>query len=300
MGHPIKVRVLIRLSLDKKPKNHDSNHKSINHSDQSLNTSDFRNRVSQDWTQPKFKQFPSETLEHRAKVAFADSFYIAWRGHAAVGNTEVFNRYFKPRDAMFVRQVFKEMFEPGMWGPSPLFTKMTIFHGPNQESDEDQCTGKPNQLGYFTLWLDDPDGDVDLVICPRAMALPNTQDKHCSGLSDHVDYTFLTLGSVMLHEYTHWPNLLRNALRLKNPPVERIWDFKGPDPKNGYGPYNVLQVREKDDPTANADSFSWFATEAYWHQTCRPGLEQYGPGVKDDPTCDTVGKPDLGKYCHPV
>ena len=104
----------------------------------------------------------------------------------------------------------------------------------------------------------------------------------------------MTVGSILVHEYTHWPELTRDALRMKSPPPIRIDDFAGPDPEDGYGPYNVLKLREKDDPTANADNFAWFAIEAYWHKVCRPGREQYGPGIEDDPTCELLGKPDLG------
>ena len=57
--------------------------------------------------------------------------YIAWRAHEAVdNNNDILMRYFSTGDILFVRQVFKGMFEPEMWGPSPLFSKLTIYHGP--------------------------------------------------------------------------------------------------------------------------------------------------------------------------
>lgn len=89
---------------------------------------------------------------------------------------------------------------------------------------------------------------------------------------------------------------------MKDPEVDRIGDFIGPDPPDGYGPYRVLKVREKADPTDNADNFRWFASEAYWHTICRPGLGQYGAG-REEKMCNGAeggGEMDLAERCHPI
>lgn len=263
-------------------------------------TSDVLNRITQDWTMPKYKQFPNSRVEYRAKVAFAESMYIAWRAHEALDdNNAVFERYFKPSDKPFVREAFKGLLEPDTWGPSPVFSRLTIYYGSRKGIGLDFCARAPNLLAYLATFDNEPGREADLIICPSTMSLPTTQDKYCTSLSNHVDFTFLVLGSVMIHEYMHWPDLTREALKLKNPPPPKILDYRGPDPPSGYGPYNVLQVREKHDPTANADNFNWFSIEAYWHKTCRPARGQYGPGIKDDPTCGLLGRPELRPHCYP-
>jgi hypothetical protein len=93
---------------------------------------------------------------------------------------------------------------------------------------------------------------------------------------------------------------VRKALKLRDAEQARIGDFTGPDPVDGYGPYRVFEMRGKADPTDHADSFRCLATHAYWHEVCRPGLEQYGPGKEGEPMCDTEGREDLGRECHPV
>jgi hypothetical protein len=153
---------------------------------------------------------------------------------------------------------------------------------------------------YLIEWIDDLDGNADLVICPRGMLLPLLKDVQCGSLSNHIDKTLVTLGGALLHEYVHWWHLMRKTLQLKTSPQERIGDFKGPDLENGYGPYRVLKVKKKADPKDNADNFRFFATEAYWHRICRLKSEQYGPGREGEPGCNTEGRRDFGEDCHPV
>ena len=236
------------------------------------------------------------------KKAFRDSIFIAYRAyHHSNRHLDVFKRYFRDTEAdqYFVREVFKDMFRPDMVGPSPLFSKMTIWLGSKPNAHFDYCEDL-DILSYTEQDPHHPENNVDLIVCAQGMVLGVLEDKSCNFLSDHVDDTFLTLGGDLIHEYVHWAALVRSALKLKHPEPLYIGDWLGPDPADGYGPYNVLKVREKHDPLDNADSFRWFATEAYFHQTCRPSGPQYGPGREPEPLCDFQGNIRPGRHCHPL
>lgn len=278
-----------------------SDNSSHTDSDIDFNVSLSSNRFYKGWSMPTFKHFPPGPVTRDINTAFEDSFYYAWHGYDTADTTDIFKRYFKDGDGRFVRQVFTEMFEAEMLGPSPTFSDMTIIYGGEVGSREEaRCKKNSNTLAYLEIFSDDPDSEADLIVCPRAMLLPLIHDTHCDMLSDHIDWTFNSLGAVLLHEYIHWPKLMRRALQLKDPPLHVIFDFKGPDPENGYGPFNVMEVREKAEPTENADNYRWLATEAYWHRVCRPALPQYGPGRKAEKWCDTENQPDLDPQCHPI
>lgn len=175
---------------------------------------------------------------------------------------------------------------------------MTIWYGPIP-GDLDLCTGKPWTLGYLLQALASPDDPVDMIICVRTMQLPVVRDQDCDKLSDHIDHTFENIAVTLLHEYAHWAALVKKALRLKDPVQTLISDYEGNDPPDGYGPYNVLQVREKYDPTNNAENFAYEALEAFFHRKCR-GMsgDQYGPGVKNAPVCIIPDSDDLAPDCH--
>jgi hypothetical protein len=176
---------------------------------------------------------------------------------------------------------------------------MTIWFGPNPAKRTNLCAKGTMILGYLAQDAKFGDGPVDLIVCPRSMVLPLVKERPCNELSDHIDDTFATLPGVLIHEYMHWAFLVRKAWEDKDPNRKWIEDFKGPVPKNGYGQYQVLEVRDKAVPTNNADNFRWFATEAYYHRICRPSLEQYGPGRKGEPSCALDDGVDLPEQCYP-
>lgn len=119
--------------------------------------------------------------------------------------------------------------------------------------------------------------------------MPLVKEMGCDQLSDTMNGSFDTLAATLLHEYVHSSGPVRRALRMKNPVPKIIADYMGNDPPNGYGPYNVLQVRDNYDPTNNVDNFEWMALEAYWQRICRSMEEQFGRGRKYKSTCNTQG-----------
>lgn len=95
----------------------------------------------------------------------------------------------------------------------------------------------------------------------------------CANFDSRISWKMETLGSVLLHEYTHW-------LKLVAPPLSKETD----DVDDGYGPADVRAL-DKTLATNNADSYSWFATENMWTAICHT---QYGDPTDtdgDDPNC---------------
>lgn len=98
----------------------------------------------------------------------------------------------------------------------------------------------------------------------------------CGNFDPEVSWKMDTLGATLLHEYTHYLNLV-------GPP-----GGAGPLPREtddiAYGPYNVRNM-DKTQATKNGDSYNWFATENLWTVICQ---KQYtDPAAPDsiDPGC---------------
>ena len=90
-----------------------------------------------------------------------------------------------------------------------------------------------------------------------------------------------TLGSALLHEYTH-------ASDLVQPPLEETTN----DP--AYGFYNARNLANKDLAKSNADSYALFASELTWTLTCNRAFD---PPVKDnfpDKATDNKGSDTKG------
>lgn len=95
----------------------------------------------------------------------------------------------------------------------------------------------------------------------------------CASLDPRVSWRMDTLGSVLLHEYTHWEKLVV-------PPLTSETDDLS------YGPYEVRFDLDKDKATNNADSYTWLANEVLWTTIC---TQQFGDPKEtdgDNPNCD--------------
>jgi len=87
----------------------------------------------------------------------------------------------------------------------------------------------------------------------------------CDNLDDRVSWKMETLGSILLHEYTHFYNLVV-------PPLSKETD----DP--AYGPFGTRNM-DKSDATNNADSYSWLANENLWTILCN---KEFGDATEED------------------
>ncbi|KAI1623127.1 hypothetical protein EDD37DRAFT_682610 [Exophiala viscosa] len=111
----------------------------------------------------------------------------------------------------------------------------------------------------------------------------------CDGLGDHDTDWMQTPGGVLLHELMHWTYLLEDIPNYEDLIDEnedgfpQIADFAGPNPGDGYGPYNTMRLRQVKaaETIQNADSYVWYAQSKYWSWKCG---RTFGPSV--DPSDD--------------
>jgi hypothetical protein len=103
----------------------------------------------------------------------------------------------------------------------------------------------------------------------------------CERFDDRVSWKMETLGSILLHEYTHFYNLVVPPLKKETDDV-------------AYGPYDSRNM-DKSQATNNADSYSWFAVENLWTVICNKEYGDPTPEDSIDPTCnDSVCKAPKG------
>ncbi|KAK2766839.1 hypothetical protein FQN54_006153 [Arachnomyces sp. PD_36] len=97
-----------------------------------------------------------------------------------------------------------------------------------------------------------------MVICPPAWGFTGLDhpDKTCQNFGDAVSDRMEPFGATLLHEYTHYQDLVA-------PPLDKGTG----DQKYGYRDSRSLHDRM--DSFYNADTYSWFAIEAYWSQECQ-------------------------------
>jgi hypothetical protein len=128
-----------------------------------------------------------------------------------------------------------------------------------------------------------------MVICPNAFQDYDRSliDIKCEDLPQAADLTIQTLGSVMLHEFTHW-HVLAAKVGLYSIADYGYNGFQKMQvvgqPEHGYGPLNSQLVKRNGKvPFLNADNYAWFATEAYFARRC-PGhtfVDATVPGPND-------------------
>lgn len=101
---------------------------------------------------------------------------------------------------------------------------------------------------------------------------------HCVGevstdyLDDRVSWKMETLGSVLLHEFTHYKNLVV-------PPLSKETD------DDHYCLVGSRDIQDKKEALNNADSYSWYANELFWSDKAQKTFND--PVVEDsiDPRC---------------
>jgi hypothetical protein len=94
---------------------------------------------------------------------------------------------------------------------------------------------------------------------------PDTANRKCSNIGDRVSEYMLTLGTVMLHEYTHADDLVV-------PPLKEETDDLA------YSFYDARNLK-KDLATRNADNFALFAIELTWTVLCN---RAFAPPIKEN------------------
>ena len=250
---------------------------------------------------PIFAQFLSNERENQAKVAWAEIFLLAQAARLAVcQRTPSFYRYFPEEDAGYVDSLFKYILGANGKGPIEVANKdwpLRVLYGsqPSSGMNRDDCV-TDNSAAIFYNWVTDRQGPL-MLICPGAFIhhARGLLAFRCNEIAQVITPEIaLSLGTVILHELSHW-----NVLSLKAMPALNLriidygYGFYGEriandgNPTDGYGAYNAMQlnrnrnpdVQSNKQPTKNADSWMFFALEAYWSRKC--GIQFQDPANPD-------------------
>jgi hypothetical protein len=92
-----------------------------------------------------------------------------------------------------------------------------------------------------------------------------------------------TLGSNLLHEWTHIDALVGAALDSDHRFKEGTDDFLDETGDRVYGCVDTQAVADQDGALYVADNYAWFATEAYWSKQCKRSFQNPGSESDQDP-----------------
>ena len=137
-----------------------------------------------------------------------------------------------------------------------------------------------------------------MILCPATFKFGGLQDVKdapakvtCQTVADGVDratWRMHMLGQTILHEYTHWSTFYKDVMA----PHVSIGD-ENAQGKSVYGPYQTQQLAlaSQAQPFQVADSYAWFASEAWFTQQCKTVTQHYDAaqsGDGKDPRCGNV------------
>ncbi|KAK4945581.1 hypothetical protein LTR10_015200 [Elasticomyces elasticus] len=184
--------------------------------------------------------------------------------------------------------------------------ELALGNNPSLPSSKQDCGKQVDGGEVFAFSYVDPGalGPAALVsLCDQTFEFPTLQEIEdpparyrdgegnplpgftCDGLGDHDTDWMQTPGVVLLHELMHWTYLLEDIPNYEDLIDEnedgfpQIVDFAGPDPVDGYGPYNTMRLRQVKaaETIQNADSYVWYAQSKYWSWKCG---KTFGPSVE--------------------
>ena len=205
--------------------------------------------------------------------------------------TSSFYRYFSEEHARDVFNVFSYILGRHGYGPDEVTQPdwpLSILYGSQRSIWDrvDNCVTKPDFTCWFSNWGRYPTGGPYMVLCPQLFPrFPRPLfDWDCDHVPEAATGEILTVGTLMLHEITHW-----NILTLKAAPeiplrvVDYGYELGGVRasndgmPPDGYGPYNAMMLNRNrgrgqgasKQPYQNADNFMLFALESYFLDKCK-------------------------------
>ncbi|KAL9095585.1 MAG: hypothetical protein Q9165_002017 [Trypethelium subeluteriae] len=185
----------------------------------------------------------------------------------------VFTKYFNASDKGLVKNVFLNILggDPSGKG-SDLLSSITITPKYLGFWDDGECANNDTEAKIY----DWPANEPYIVVCnPGGFGNGGITKGYgtvkaviCEDLGPRVSDNMKTLGTILLHEYTHWRKLVA-------PPLSKATvDY-------AYGP-DALRRLPKENATLNADSYSWFATENFWTAICQTDYQDPLPSDDDD------------------
>ena len=99
----------------------------------------------------------------------------------------------------------------------------------------------------------------------------------CDTIGDRTSWQMATLGQILLHEYTHINDLTEDILGQST--VDGFGD------EDYYGPFLTQSIASKPGAVHIADSYAWFAGEAYWSHHCNKKFGSAQKGDAEDKIC---------------
>ena len=176
----------------------------------------------------------------------------------------IFRKYFNPEDFNTVMAVFACIQGDDQEQGAPALSNIKIIGDNSIPSNE--------PASAYLEDFDDPDPILGL--SDDAFVYPNRDDIHnaCETWAEEQMTTDMyLLASILLHEYVHWDWF-----------VHAIHHGKVIDQPGGYG-WRGARALDKSLAKYNADSYGWFATEAFWAGLCNQS------GGYDDPDVPSPG-----------
>lgn len=133
---------------------------------------------------------------------------------------------------------------------------------------KDKKDGEFSCIGDTQAELRDYESDTPkLVVCPHGLTL-GAIGKDLGGIAavtcetwwPRISSVMDTVGTVLLHEYTHWDTLMTPVM------LPAFGEKAALD--EARGPWAVRRL-SRSEATWNADSYAWLAQEIWWTHTCR-------------------------------
>ncbi|KAL8686037.1 MAG: hypothetical protein Q9218_007391 [Villophora microphyllina] len=187
------------------------------------------------------------------------------------GDTRIYNSYFDRKDRAKVKAVYDRLAGVCQTGHADL-RKIVI----TDTDSQDDCHG-PTRAYMVDYTTDHP----RITICPLGMLRkaytklqgarnPENNPEYyvrCKELTEagHISNNMTTLGSVLMHEYTHWDTLLHDVVGAE------IDD-------RANGPTQVFAMNQKYGKV-NADSYTFYSLELFWSYVCKTTFTALRKGI---------------------
>ena len=184
---------------------------------------------------------------------------------------------------------------------------LTIYYRYNSAENKpgDVCDADPYAEAILYQWeTEDGFWKAELVMCPYAFEPPSPEslqsvlDSKCESIKDRATYDMTAPGGAILHELLHWKEVTEGQGGFYVGDWNELPLF-APDPKaspvHGYGAWSASELnRVNGKGRENADSYSWYALEAFFTKNCKK--EFSAPREEDfDPNRHPAGGDDRGE-----
>ncbi|KAJ5579967.1 uncharacterized protein N7459_005952 [Penicillium hispanicum] len=182
--------------------------------------------------------------------------------------------WFYPTDKSTVLEVFQDITGPSPYDGSELLGEG--FIRPDYPDSQGNYNCLPEDDAETTTY--EGHDAASIVICDRGFRNGGIDKSYgtgnsrveavtCDSLDTRVSDAMVTLGSILIHEYSHWTALV-------SPPLK-----EGTDDHTHATAYDTF-VGDKALALDNAESFHWFANQVFWTVKCGRAFAAPEPGAR--------------------